>query len=169
MSIPVQRSCGRSFRVKEEWAGRRARCSACGSAVKIPRPESEPDAEDEAHSLLLADSATDNPPSPEEPQEKDITAEEEGRQSRRPSPPRKSERSARKAERARRPAVERASLRRSGPPIVVNSRIIMGLFMMVGAAVWFFVGLANNIIFFYPPILFVFGIAAVIQGFSGGD
>jgi hypothetical protein len=32
-----------------------------------------------------------------------------------------------------------------------------------------FIGLSNNIIFFYPPVLFVFGIAAVIQGFSGGD
>lgn len=136
----------------------------------IPRPEAEPDAEGEAVSLLLADSPTDNPPSPRESQESDITAEEEVREPRRPSPPpRKSDHIALKAKPARRPAVERASLRRSGPPIVVNSRIIMGLFMMVGAAVWFFVGLANNIIFFYPPILFVFGIAAVIQGFSGGD
>ncbi len=36
--------------------------------------------------------------------------------------------------------------------------------MMVGAAVWFFVGLAAGIIFFYPPVLFVLGFIALIKG-----
>jgi len=39
--------------------------------------------------------------------------------------------------------------------------------MMLGAVVWFFLGLAAGRIFFYPPILFVFGIGAVVRGFTG--
>jgi hypothetical protein len=36
--------------------------------------------------------------------------------------------------------------------------------MMVIAVVWFVLGLMGGIIFFYPPILFVIGIAALIKG-----
>ncbi len=41
--------------------------------------------------------------------------------------------------------------------------------MMVGAAVWFFAGLAAGYIYPYAPILFVLGIGAVIRGFTGQD
>ncbi|HEX7898225.1 MAG TPA: hypothetical protein VF950_10730 [Planctomycetota bacterium] len=42
--------------------------------------------------------------------------------------------------------------------------ILGGVGMMVGAVVWFVVGYAAGRIFFYPPILFVIGIVAVIKG-----
>ena len=60
----------------------------------------------------------------------------------------------------------------SGAPfgtIEVNREIVAGICMMVGAALWFFLGLAAGIIYFYPPILFVLGIAAIFRGYSGGD
>lgn len=41
--------------------------------------------------------------------------------------------------------------------------------MMVGAVVWFVGGLFVNVIFFYPPILFALGIAAVVRGMQGTD
>ena len=41
--------------------------------------------------------------------------------------------------------------------------------MMVGAAVWFFVGLAAGIIFFYPPVLFVLGIISFFKGLFSSD
>lgn len=44
-----------------------------------------------------------------------------------------------------------------------------GLLMMVGAVVWFFLGLAAGRIFFYPPILFIIGLVAVVKGFFDGD
>ena len=47
--------------------------------------------------------------------------------------------------------------------------IITGILMMVGAAVWFFVGLAAGIIFFYPPILFILGFIALIKGVLRSD
>ncbi len=53
--------------------------------------------------------------------------------------------------------------------IAVHPSIIGGILMMVGAVVWFFLGLMFGRIFFYPPILFVAGIAAMIRGFTGSD
>ncbi len=41
--------------------------------------------------------------------------------------------------------------------------------MMAGAVIWFVVGLAAGWIFFYPPVLFVLGIVAVVRGFMGAD
>ncbi len=42
--------------------------------------------------------------------------------------------------------------------------VIIGILMMVGAVIWFVGGLAFDIIFFYPPILFVLGLVATIKG-----
>ena len=42
--------------------------------------------------------------------------------------------------------------------------ILGGAGMMVGAVVWFVVGWMAGRIFFYPPILFVIGIVAMIKG-----
>lgn len=41
MSIAVTCSCGKSFRVKDEYAGRRGKCPACGVAVTIPAADVE--------------------------------------------------------------------------------------------------------------------------------
>lgn len=47
---------------------------------------------------------------------------------------------------------------------LVHGGVISGLLMMVGAAVWFFVGLAGGVIFFYPPILFIVGLVTSVRG-----
>lgn len=39
MSIPITcPGCGKSLRVKDEWAGKRAKCPGCGGAIPIPMP-----------------------------------------------------------------------------------------------------------------------------------
>ena len=38
---------------------------------------------------------------------------------------------------------------------------------MVIAVVWFGLGLAGDRIFFYPPILFLFGLVAFVRGLLG--
>lgn len=48
-----------------------------------------------------------------------------------------------------------------------NPTVLGGLGMMGLAAVWFIGGLFVGYIFFYPPILFLFGIAGVIKGLLG--
>jgi hypothetical protein len=47
--------------------------------------------------------------------------------------------------------------------------MVAGILMMVGAAVWFFAGLAAGVIFFYPPVLFVLGIISFFKGLFGSD
>lgn len=46
----------------------------------------------------------------------------------------------------------------------IQKGVVGGLIMIVIAVVWFFVGLAGGYIFFYPPILFVIGIYAILRG-----
>jgi hypothetical protein len=51
----------------------------------------------------------------------------------------------------------------------IKMGVLGGIIMMVVAGVWFFAGLAANRIFFYPPILFVIGIYALIKGLASGN
>ncbi len=46
----------------------------------------------------------------------------------------------------------------------IQKGMLGGIIMIAIAVVWFFVGLAGGYIFYYPPILFVIGIYALIKG-----
>ena len=70
------------------------------------------------------------------------------------------------AELRREDAMAQASQGRSSP---FNGKTMIGLLMIIGAIVWFFGGLAAGIIFFYPPILLIFGIVTMIKGLLGGE
>jgi hypothetical protein len=51
-----------------------------------------------------------------------------------------------------------------------NSSVLGGLLMMVGAVAWFVGGLILiDRIFFYPPILFIFGLIAFFKGIFSGN
>ncbi|OWK40785.1 hypothetical protein FRUB_04677 [Fimbriiglobus ruber] len=52
---------------------------------------------------------------------------------------------------------------------VLSGGVLGGLLAMVIAAVWFVLGLMADRIFFYPPILFVLGLIAMIRGAAGGN
>ena len=47
--------------------------------------------------------------------------------------------------------------------------IVGGIAMMAIAAIWFIVGYSAGIIFFYPPILFIIGLAGFIKGIFTGN
>ena len=51
----------------------------------------------------------------------------------------------------------------------VKKGVLGGVIMMVIAAVWFFGGLAGGYIFYYPPILFVIGLYALVKGIMDGN
>ena len=50
-----------------------------------------------------------------------------------------------------------------------DASMIGGIVMMLGAVVWFVGGLFFDIIFFYPPILFVIGLVAFFKGMLSGN
>src|SRR5207247_6470440 len=180
MSIQFTCDCGKSIRVKEELAGRTGRCPHCGAKLTIPAAPPKPrNADDEAGDFLLADSTNEqviSRPSPTSIKAADDkTAVRPGT----PTTPAPSPEAARAAgPKAGSSLAKLFAPKKKKPPtgdepkewsggIAIHPSILPGLAMMAGAAIWFFVGLAAGRIFFYPPILFCLGIAAIITGFRG--
>jgi hypothetical protein len=48
-----------------------------------------------------------------------------------------------------------------------GSGVLGGIGLMLGAVVWFVLGLMADRIFFYPPIMFIIGFVAMIKGIIG--
>jgi hypothetical protein len=72
----------------------------------------------------------------------------------------------------RRPASkrERKKERRRLPMIFINGEVASGFVMIIAAIAWFVGGLLwLNRIFFYPPVLLILGIAAIIKGFTAPE
>jgi predicted Zn finger-like uncharacterized protein len=170
MSIQAQCPCGKSYHVKDELAGRKVRCAKCGAviAVPVPEPASDGEVDDQALQFLLTTDAPKPKPSRPAESEKAVQAEPP-RPAPKPPPrsvafePAKPE-PARPRPRKERPPREEESGRRR---LVISPGIITGVLMMVGAVVWFVLGLLGNRFFIYPPIMFVLGLVAVIKGLLG--
>jgi hypothetical protein len=172
MPIPMQCACGKSLKVKDEAAGRKVRCPGCAAILPVPKPEAPKEADDEALEFLLAEGRprAKSSSAPAAPPAHKAEAEERFTVKAPPARPKPAPLEKKPPKQKRYPREDRAS--QDGwrmPSIVVNPSIISGLAMMGGAVVWFVVGLYAGWVFFYPPILFVLGIGAVIRGFTGRE
>ncbi|MCI0638279.1 MAG: zinc-ribbon domain-containing protein, partial [Gemmataceae bacterium] len=47
---------------------------------------------------------------------------------------------------------------------MVNAGVMGGLALIIVAVAWFVIGLAAGVIFYYPPIMFVIGLMAMLKG-----
>ncbi len=167
-------SCGKSLKVDERFAGKRVKCP-CDTVLLVPAAETttlspSPSADtrqpasnvggqqDEMSSLF--DDLSDN----------DMQV--------RPSPARTTHQLPPADPLAAYAGAQRfaagtgpmpAATRAAGSSNLTNGSTITGILMMIGAVVWFFGGLAAGIIFFYPPILFILGLIAMVKGLMGGD
>lgn len=166
MPIAVPCACGKSLSARGELAGKRVRCPACQAVLTVPKPDSE----EAAVEFLLAEGP---PPTPTPAAKRNPPAEPDERDSYSASPPPLPKP---KPEKRSRPDVPKQKRRSrdegSGwnfPSVAINPSIISGFLMMAGAVVWFVVGLYLGWIYFYPPILFVAGIGAIIRGFRGEE
>jgi hypothetical protein len=194
MPIPLSCTCGRAFNIKDECAGRKIRCPECKSVLTVPQPKKKAEPEEILLEVVEEDEPEEIEleviEEEEEELEEVLPAEPQSRRSAIQSAPAKrparlssSEDDERiQATRPRdededhpRPKRRRPKLRREearGPEIAfekgwfgsINSGIAGGLLMMFIAVVWFFGGLMVNVLFWYPPVLFVIGIIAVIKG-----
>lgn len=68
---------------------------------------------------------------------------------------------------------ERAQREGNGGPLafeknIINGGTVVGILAMGGAAVWFLAGLMIDIIFIYPPVLFIIGLCAFFKGMAKG-
>lgn len=158
MPIAFDCACGRHFNVGDAYAGKRTKCPSCAAPLTVPTPEPPAADEDAAYRALLE--GPDPEPSAT-PTRRDLNEPE------RPKPaPKIPALSGRRAV----PSAPRASEYEqpsSGGGIHVSSGTLGGCGMMLGAVVWFGLGWAAGVIFWYPPVLFVFGLVAFVNGLLG--
>src|SRR5271166_4586529 len=144
MSILVTCGCGRSLRAKDEAAGRKFRCPACGAIVTVRHPDDNQHVKNEAFSLPAE--APDRPTLARGPASAatsdDAVARPPSRPDASPAPRHRTSSSPRRRRSARRTESERPDF-----SIAVHPSIIAGLLMMLGATLWFFLGLAYGRIF----------------------
>jgi hypothetical protein len=194
MPIPFRCACGRSLRVKDELAGRKVKCPECGGVLTVPRPDREEEEEDllpledapeEKESRPDPDDMVQTAPRPaRRPARDEDDEDEDDERSTRERVRRRAQRAEEREDRRREGDREQRRLLKqhrkesrrdavrfgdAGSPSRgwlggVNAGIVGGLVMILIAAVWFIAGLAAGIIFFYPPILAVIGVIAIIKG-----
>jgi hypothetical protein len=169
--------------VADEHAGRQVKCPVCNDVTKAPNP-------DPGFEVIEDSSALTSPPPPppkpaitrarpvevadeddeppkkrrsdqngddERPRNKKHDNDDEDDEDERPWKKKGQVKSAQKAHNFR---MEHR---------ILNGGVLGGLAAMLIAVVWFVVGLINDIIFFYPPVLFVLGLIAMIKGAIGSD
>jgi hypothetical protein len=181
------------MRVKDELAGRKVKCPQCAAVLTVPQPE--PPAEDQAYELLSddgpeeearprgrarsdSDEAVQTAPSRRRPAAAEDNEEDDPEERRRERRRRREKEQDEEEEEDRRSAQRRREHRRDVARIEqprpryrsgfgsLNAGIVGGLIMILIAVVWFGGGLMFGIIFFYPPILAIIGIGAIIKGLA---
>ncbi len=175
--MPIQWtcSCGKVLQAKEEFAGRRSRCPGCGEVQVVPQNEEDEapapppppprasaaqSASGSSRRRVVVEDDDDAPPPPPPPSPSPFANLDEDEE---PSEPKKKKKKKPLATASRGGGV-------FGPESYGMSKgVIGGLIMMLIAIVWFVGGLACDIIFFYPPILFIIGLVAFVKGLFEGN
>jgi hypothetical protein len=149
--------------VKDDLAGKKIRCPDCKSILAVPQPEDLPlevlpaDEPEEASVGRKVRRAAIQAEPPERPPARRRSDDDD--------PPLRKRRKPRREIERRTPLV---SFER-GWFGSVNAGVAGGILMIVIAVVWFIGGLAAGYIFFYPPILLVVGLIAIVKGGLGGN
>ena len=189
MPIVFDCPCGKALRVADAHAGRRVKCPACNTLGTVPEPEPDFEiVEDPAESLApapgkgrpIAKPATSRDDDDDDGYRvakaaRDDDDDDDDRGRKKPDFRRGSGRNdddddeedrprKKKRKKKRRPAADSSS-DSSGTSASVGG----GLLMMIGAIVWFVLGLMFDWVFFYPPIMFVLGLIAFIKGMTGQE
>jgi hypothetical protein len=195
MPIKLDCQCGKQFRVRDEDAGKKVRCPACQVLTRIPSAAVVPAVPPPVPVPARAAPAPPPPPPPASPQPNEDDNPFYNLNDA-PSPPRRRKaqdydedydedygREDSRRDRRARGGLEADDLIRkrsldkgsggggasSDGGWGTNAGVGGGLLMMVIAVVWFVVGLMNNWIFFYPPVLFIIGLVAFIKGLASGS
>jgi hypothetical protein len=151
MPISFACRCGRSLRVKEELAGKQVRCPKCHAALDVPKQA--PSEDEEVIDLLM-----------DEPQEEDgdeQTALQAELPSGKADGPRKPAPLKPRRRQRQRLVLTEEELTRPGP---INAGSVGGFLLILLAVGWFSFGLFAGVIFFYPPVLLLIGLFALIKG-----
>jgi ribosomal protein S27E len=143
--------CARAIQITNTMMGKRVRCPACATVWQVPRlvVDAEVIPEPQAKQEWYDDAMSDEYP---------IAANQPGPAT--PQVPLRTLQSARSVPDRGFFAPERKG---------ISKGVMGGFAMMAIAAIWFFAGLYVGLIFYYPPILFVIGLYAVLKGILTGN
>ncbi len=170
MPILLNCPCGRSMRIKDEFAEKKIKCPACLEIMKVP--PRDVDMEDAAARALLEDD-----PKPADldsagvpgartslpEQNADPGYQFEPQQ---PPPPASPEYSKKK----RKPAAikrKKSSIRSGLPQIAISPQILASAGTFLFGLVWLLIALQFNRIYFYAIFLIFAGLYGIIAGLSG--
>jgi hypothetical protein len=153
--------CDWKGNVKVELAGKKGKCPTCGEPITVPNSGAEPDDVEAAAAAALMD-GDDASPSPRAPtyMPPAYTLER--------SEPKPQQQAAPKSYGMKFEYKAKEQQTKPGGS-GLHPGVVMGLLMMGGATIWFFVALGAGWIFFYPPILFVLGLVRFVYGLAGRD
>jgi hypothetical protein len=171
--IAVTCQCGQRFRAPAHLAGKRVKCSVCQQPISVPDPQAAPQAAPDPLDFGFAQPSSD----PLQPPPDDPLASPTGFDWNEipaaPAAPVPSSSSSLVGNtqasaasellaKARAEEVEKSEENRAWS----TGQILSGIGMMLGAVMWFVTGLVFGRVFCYPPILFVVGVIAVINGIA---
>ncbi len=171
MPITFDCACGKSLRVPDEHAGRRVKCPACSVISIVPAPEPQFEVVEDTSVPLVS------PPPRARPVAKPATSQTDdddddddraygvAKSNRHDDDDEEEERPRKKKKKKRRPPPQDDSGGSSGG----GGGVAGGALMMLIAVVWFVLGLVNDWVFFYPPILFILGLIAFFKGLAGEE
>jgi hypothetical protein len=181
-SIIVSCQCGKQLRAQPHLAGKTVKCPACARALQIPSSR-RPAAASPAAQAVQLEAVPESPLGNNDPWDDllgDVPAATAPAPSLAPAPAfptaparapefRRHQATAANpyaASQMQAPTRGRAARPKREMDGKAAGAIFGGLAMMVGAVIWFVVGWFAGWIFFYPPILFVFGFISFVGGIA---
>ncbi len=167
MTLSFRCGCGQPLEVDAEYAGQQVECPTCQKVVTAPAAAA-------VAAPAIAKRVVRNPaPAADAAYEVVDAPTKPGSRSRRDADDDDDPPPVGRPRRTKRSEVELDEMRYLDPPKrspwfetekrVLRNGVGGGAVAMAIAVVWFFAGLAAGRIFFYPPILFLVGLAAVVM------
>jgi hypothetical protein len=184
MPILITCDCGTKLRARDEQSGKRIRCPSCKEILEVPEAGAAP-----TTPVPRKDSVSPSAISEKgQPKRRSSAPEDDERPTSRKSrsgikkelPEELPEIEDEEEERPRKKSRLKKNVAGTGTKNVSGSTwglegagfrrgVLGGIAMMVIACVWFVGGLFAGYIFFYPPILFIIGLVALIKGIIDGN
>ena len=170
MPISFRCVCEKTLKVADKLAGKSVTCPACGTVISVPdlAPSDDPGFEVVEEPAPVAKLAMAKPVSkrPAVVDEDDELANDVPRKRRRRDDDDDDDDEVEERSRKRKRKTKKKE--HSGwfatESWVLSGGVIGGALAMLVAIVWFVLGLLNNWLFYYPPILFIVGMIGVIKG-----
>lgn len=185
MPIEFACECGKAFKVADEYAGKRSKCTACGQPVVVPSPSPPAVAEESAEDAAMRALLDGDDPEPAPRATSSFAGADDSPRRPAPPPPRDdagshAARALAAANVAPKPSKEKGKAKKSparssydGPPDRRWSpnwlKVGGGALAILGAIVWFGLGWLAGRIYFYPIFLVFAGIFGIINGLLSRD